>query len=274
MELTFSTQTTMRQLRRAASHAPMLDAETERTLLAEASTGSEEALRRVVLSHLRLVLSIASRYAGRGVPPADLIGEGVLGLVEAARRFDPGRGTRFGTYAAFWVRAFVRRHALDNRRLVPTPSTRNGRRILWGMRTIQREIEQRHGRPARRDEVAAALHVRDDEVAMVESALAGWDISLGPRDDGSAFDLAGEGPSPEQQAADDEVRALESKRVARALCVLTPREREIIRSRLLSEDTSSLASLGARFGVSRERVRRIQKQAERKLRSVLVQPVA
>lgn len=274
MDLNLGERGSFGRLRREAAQAPMLDADTERRLLAQASRGSSKAMQQIVDSHMRLVLSIVSQYSGRGVSKADLVSEGTLGLLEAARRFDAEKGTRFSTYAAWWVRAFVRRHALSNRRLVGAPSTRNARRIVWGLRTTQRRLEQNLGRAPERGEVASVLGVSEDEVAMVEGALGGWDVPLGAHDDGSTFELPGTLPDPEQETATEQERKLNTHAVAAALSRLSDREREIVRQRLLADDAASLSALGERFGVSRERVRQIQKQAETKLRDELYDRVA
>lgn len=262
-------------LRRAAAGAPMLEAEEEQALIRRAQQdGDERATHRLVAAHLRLVLSVAKSYARGGVSLDDLVSEGSVGLLEAIRRFDPQRGTRFSTYAVWWVRAHIRRYAMANRRIVPAPSTRNARRILGALHRTRKELEQRTGAAPTRDEIAAALDVTAEEIAMVETALAARDVVLGPLDDGTHHDVATSLPSPEQEAAEHQLAALRRRQIADALGVLSEREREIVERRILNEDSSSLASLGAHFGVSRERVRQIQQRAQNKLRSVLLEQVA
>jgi RNA polymerase sigma-32 factor len=266
--------TRLHQLRREAARAPILDVETERSLVKQLAEGSQRALQRLVTSHMRLVLSVAEKHTRQGVSIDDLVSEGSLGLVEAARRFDAERGTRFGTYAAWWVRAYIRRYALANRRMVPVPSTRNARKVLWALRRTEREITQREGRPASREEVAEALGVGPEEVGTVQSVLGGRDVAIGPMDDGTIFEPAGDGPTPEDNAADNETHQHNLQRVTQALARLSEREREVVRQRILEDDSMSLASLGESFGVSRERVRQIQQRAQTKLRSSLVEQVA
>ncbi|MFW6051680.1 MAG: sigma-70 family RNA polymerase sigma factor [Myxococcota bacterium] len=262
-------------LRRQAAKAPILDLETERELVTQLADGSHRALERLVASHMRLVLSIADRYAQRGVAFEDLVSEGAVGLMEAAKRFDPAKGTRFGTYAAWWVRAYVRRHALQNRRIVGAPSTRNARRILWGLRRTEHMLAQRLGRPASREEVAEALDVSSEEVAMVESLIGGRDLPVGPpMPDQVAYEPPDVGPTPEDNAELGQRERIGARLVQQALAKLDDREREIVRRRLLSEDPSSLAKLGESFGVSRERVRQIQERAQKKLRTAIMEQVA
>jgi RNA polymerase sigma-32 factor len=268
------THETLSAYRQAAVAAPLLDVATEQVLIAKFQKGCQASLQKLLASHLRLVLSMAKRYAGHGAAMEDLISEGNLGLVEAARRFDAGRGNRFGTYAAWWVRAHVRRYALANRRIVAAPSTRNARRILAGLRKTQREISQREGRAAVRDEVATMLGVPESDIAMVEAALSGRDIAIGPMEDGTSWELPDQGATPEQLAAHDELAEIRHRRVEQALELLSEREREIVRRRFLQEDAATLAVLGAALGLSRERVRQIEKRAQKKLRNALLDCVA
>lgn len=261
-------------LRLAAKHAPMLDAKSEHELTVRAQAGDTEAMRSLVLAHLRLVVAAAQPYVGGTITLEDLIGEGCLGLMEAASRFDPERGNRFSTYAIWWVRAHLRRYTLANRRIVGSPSTRNARRVLGSITKAKRDITQQLGRPPTRDEVAKALDVEPSDVAMVESSLSVRDLPLGPVDEGVAHEVASFEPSPEEIAADNQRRAEDASAVAQAMRELSHREREIVTHRLIDDDRTSLATLGERFGVSRERVRQIQQRAQLKLRTVLIEKVA
>lgn len=243
-----------------------LSAEEESELVERMRRGDQRALSRLVLAHMRLVASVTGRYSRCGVARADLTSEGVLGLVEAARRFDPERGNRFGVYARWWVRAFVRRYAMANRRIVPAPSTRNGRRILWSLSSARNSIAQREGRPATREELAAELGVTVDEVAMVEGALSGRDVTIGTAPGERDVDPPAHAPSPEELTAAREERRLDAERVASAVRSLPERERVIIRQRYLEPERRTLAELGDHLGLSRERVRQIEKKAHDRLR--------
>jgi RNA polymerase sigma-32 factor len=254
---------------------PLLDAETERRLAAEVQAGSAAALDRLLQAHLRLVRSLARRYEGYGVPSEDLLGEGYLALVEAARRFDPERGARFATYAAWWVRAHLRSHTLDNRRIVGSPSTRAARRIFGRLRATERALTQQLGRTPTRDEVADALGVAPGDVEMVQSSLAARDVALGAREGGRTIDLPDvAGQTPEQRVAQDELRRFQGQAVQRALTRLDAREREIVERRFLDDEPDTLARLGERLGLSRERVRQLERRAQDKLRSALYGSVA
>ncbi len=263
------------RIRRAAIEAPMLDLETEQDNLRRIQeNGDPVALSRLLVSHLRLVLSVAQKYTSHGVSLEDLVAEGNLGLVEAARRFDRAKGTRFSTYAAWWVRALIRRYTIANRRIVGAPSTRNGRRLLSTLRQTQRRLAAELGEQPTRERIAQELSVTAEEVAMVESALSGRDVSLGPTDDGQVIDLPSELTSPEQQAEESELTTLNSEQIARALSRLDERERFIVEKRMLSDEKDTLADIGAAMGLSRERVRQIELRAMQKLRESLFDYVA
>jgi RNA polymerase sigma-32 factor len=255
-------------LRARAQSAPILDLEEEQRLAAAARGGSRAAHDKLLVAHLRLVLRIARGYVKHGVPFEDLVGEGMVGLAEAAQRFDPDRGVRFSAYAAWWIRAHVRRSTLANRRIVPTPSTRAARKLLARLRDTERALAQQLGRRATRDEVAAALGVTPEDVGMVDAALRERDVFVGDVDQGG-MELADAGWSPEQLVADAEQHARSSEAIGRALEALSDREREIVRRRITCEDADTLSVVGEALGLSRERVRQIESKACEKLRSAL-----
>ena len=256
--------------RRTAAQAPMLDAKTESDLLRRVREEQDaRALEELLAAHLRLVVAIAGRFAGAGVSLAELIAEGNLGLTEAARRFDQGKGTRFATYAAWWVRARVRRFAFDNRRIVAAPSTRAARRLLSGMRSAERRLVAVSGEPVTRDRLAALTGTSPEDVAMVEVALSARDVALGAPEDGGV-EIASHDPGPEDALAARENEARVAREVRSALDQLDVREREIVRRRLLEDDAATLTEIGASLGLSRERVRQLEERAIRKLRAALL----
>lgn len=263
---------TIAQLRRAAMTAPMLDADTEGELLrAIQQRDDRRALGRLLAAHLRLVVSVAGRFSRAGLSLSELVAEGNLGLVEAARRFDADKGTRFGTYAAWWVRARISRFAMGNRRIVPLPSTRNARKLLAGMRAVERALQQATGELPTRAQIALATGTSEDDVAQVEVALAARDVAVGPSDDGTSVELDAQGPSPEQQIADCEEARVRDDRIRRALALLDGREREIVQRRILDDEEETLASIGDALGLSRERVRQLEVRAKSKLRAALLE---
>lgn len=257
------------RLRTTTSSDSFLDAETERELIVRYRKKQDQAaLRRLVESHMPLVYGLVARYRRRGDNADDLVSEGRLGLVEAADRFDLGRGVRFATYASWWVRAYVRRYALRNMRIVGAPSTRVGRRLVANLPTVQRKLSQRLGRDPSRDEIAEELGVGVDEVASVMTAFRARDVALDQAFE-ERWSLDESGHDPEQSLARKERQAHVAHRVTEALTGLTPRERLIVERRLLRDDRVTLASLGSVLGVSRERVRQLEKRACDKLRNAL-----
>jgi len=233
-----------------------------------ARTGSRSAHDQLLVAHLRLVLRIARGYVKHGVPYEDLVGDGMVGLAEAAQRFDPERGVRFSAYAAWWIRAHIRRSTLANRRIVATPSTRAARKLIARLRETERALGQQLGRIATREEVAASLGVTADDVGMVDTALRERDVVVGDVEHGGV-ELADFGCSPEQLVADAELRADVERAVDHAVGTLTEREREIVRRRITSDDADTLNVVGQALGLSRERVRQIESKACEKLRTVL-----
>lgn len=255
-------------LQARARTTPVLDPDTEREIVRQARRGSQPARHRLVEAHMRLVMGVAKRYARRGgVAFDDLVSEGALGLMEAVQRFDPSRGTRFGTYAAWWVHAYIRRYAYANRRIVAVPATRNARKVVWALRRARTGIQQRTGRDATREELAEALGVSTGDIEMVEGVLAGRDVPIGPVE--HAMDPPTAGPTPEDEAAERQSRSQAERTVREALGQLSEREREIVRRRILDDDAQTLTRLGQSFGISRERVRQIQQRAHGKLRESL-----
>lgn len=259
-------------IRGIAMEAPMLDPETEQDYLRRIQESNDRvALSALLVSHLRLVLSMAQKYTGHGLPIEDLVAEGNLGLVEAARRFDRSKGTRFSTYAGWWVRALIRRFTVANRRIVGAPSTRNGRRLLSTLRATQRRLAAELGETPSRERVALELEVTPEEVAMVEAALSGRDVSLTPPEDGPVWELPAEAASPEAEVADRQVQSRSAASIAHALSRLDERERIIVERRILSDDQDTLADIGVSIGLSRERVRQIELGARHKLRESLLE---
>jgi len=255
-------------LRARAQSAPILDVDAEHRLAVAARTGSRSAHDQLLVAHLRLVLRIARGYVKHGVPYEDLVGDGMVGLAEAAQRFDPERGVRFSAYAAWWIRAHIRRSTLANRRIVATPSTRAARKLIARLRETERALGQQLGRIATREEVAASLGVTADDVGMVDTALRERDVVVGDVEHGG-MELADFGCSPEQLVADAQLRADVERAVDHAVGTLTEREREIIRRRITTDDADTLNVVGQALGLSRERVRQIESKACEKLRTVL-----
>ncbi|MBT9519311.1 MAG: RNA polymerase sigma factor RpoH [Dechloromonas sp.] len=263
-----------------ANRYPML-AEAEEIRLAERfhNEGDVEAARQLVLSHLRLVISIARGYLGYGLPHADLIQEGNIGLMKAVKRFDPTRGVRLVSFAMHWIKAEIHEYILKNWRLVKVATTKAQRKLFFNLRSLKSDyegVDTLNGTQAA--EVAARLGVKQDEVVEMETRLSGRDIALeGNPDDGD------EAFAPIDYLADsryEPTRVLENKAVARlhdeglheALAALDPRSRRIVEARWLPEgEAATLHDLAAEFDVSAERIRQIEVKALQKMRGVLAE---
>ncbi len=259
--------------RHKAREKPLLSAEVERALLERAQVGDQRAVHDLVESHMRLVVQVASRYAREGLSAHDLVSEGVLGLMEAVRRFDLGHDARFASYSAWWVRACVRRYALANRRIVGGPSTRGARIARARLRQTERMLSQRHGRKPTRAELAEELGVAEHDVELVEVSLSSRDVSLTTDDPsgvgGGTLDLADDTASPEQAVADAEHQAACEGSIRMALKGLSERERAVVHEQFFREDGKSLADVGRALGVSRQRAGQILAGARDKLRARL-----
>ena len=262
----------------AANRYPMLS-EAEESRLAERlhNEGDVEAARQLVLSHLRLVISIARGYLGYGLPHADLIQEGNIGLMKAVKRFDPSRGVRLVSFAMHWIKAEIHEYILKNWRMVKVATTKAQRKLFFNLRSLKNDyegVDTLSGTQAA--EVAARLGVKQEEVVEMETRLTGRDLALeGNPDDGD------EAFAPIDYLADsryEPTRVLENKALARlqneglheALEALDPRSRRIVEARWLSEgEASTLHDLAAEFNVSAERIRQIEVKALQKMRGAL-----
>jgi RNA polymerase sigma-32 factor len=255
--------------RRLARSRALLDAERERALLRHAKEGDAGATRELVECHMRLVVQVASAYARDGISVHDLVGEGVLGLMEAVRRFDLEQPVRFASYAAWWVRACVGRHALANRRIVGMPDTRAARLARTRLRGTERALSQELGRKPACDELAAALGISEADVEQVDAALSGRDVVLVHDGSTSSFEPPDEHDGPEQAVANAESEAQRTRDVQYALAGLDPRERAIVCEHLYTEHAASLTELGRSLGMSRQRAGQILAGACEKLRTEL-----
>jgi RNA polymerase primary sigma factor len=253
--------------RRAAARLrdePNLEPSERRKLEREVYKG-DEARERLVRFNLRLALSIARRYAGRGLPLEDLMQEGTLGLLRAAERYDPDLGYRFSTYATWWIRQAVRRALVEQGRSVRLPEHLVG--LLGRLQRAALTIEQQQGRPATAAELALALDTTVDKVeAALKASLMPASLDAPVTEDGATLAevVADEGPTAGEVAED---RALRSA-VREALSKLTDRERLVIELRhgLDGKPPRTLAEVGEALHISRERARQLEAQALRKLR--------
>jgi RNA polymerase sigma-32 factor len=256
---------------------PILSAEEERSLARRFRDGDDlDAARQLVLSHLRLVVALARGYLGYGLPHADLIQEGNIGLMKAVKRFDPERGVRLVSFAIHWIKAEMHEYILRNWRLVKVATTKAQRKLFFNLRSMKNGLAPLS--PSEVQRVAGELNVKPAEVREMETRLAGKEIGFEPEQDDE------EGFAPVHYLADSESepgRVLEAEESARlrgegldkALAGLDPRSRRIIQARWLREkDAATLHDLAAEFKVSAERIRQIEAKALEKMRKALPAP--
>jgi RNA polymerase sigma-32 factor len=233
-----------------------------------------DSARKLVLSHLRLVVAIARGYLGYGLPHADLIQEGNIGLMKAVKRFDPARGVRLVSFAIHWIKAEIHEYILKNWRLVKVATTKAQRKLFFNLRSLKQNTNTLQPEEVRA--VARQLGVKPEEVVEMETRLSGKDIPLEGSGDDDADRFAPIAYLPDPHA--EPSKALEQAQMARrqetglqeALASLDDRSRAIIRRRWLSEgESATLHQLAAEYGVSAERIRQIESKAMQKMRGLL-----
>ncbi len=233
-----------------------------------------EAARHLVLSHLRLVVSIARGYVGYGLPQADLIQEGNIGLMKAVKRFDPERGVRLVSFAMHWIRAEIHEFVLRNWRLVKIATTKAQRKLFFNLRSMKQGLGTLGAGEVR--EVARKLGVKPEEVVEMETRLGGQDMALEPAGDDEheqyapiAY-LAADNAEPAALLEAEQTARLRSAGLEKALASLDARSRRIIEARWLTENEAlTLHDLAAEFGVSAERIRQIEATALGKMKGLI-----
>jgi RNA polymerase sigma-32 factor len=277
----------------AANRLPMLTLEQEQEFARQWRDNQEmQAAGKLVLSHLRLVVSISRQYLGYGLPHADLIQEGNVGLMKAVKRFDPEQGVRLVSYALHWIKAEIHEYILKNWRMVKVATTKAQRKLFFNLRSMKQgmraEVSDANAHrqslnPDQVNQVADSLHVKPEEVLEMEARMAGGDVVLDPNpgDDGEdAFgpiayltDVRHE-PTAVMEAHQRDV--LSSDGLAMALDNLDARSRRIVEERWLkvNDDGSggmTLHELAAEYGVSAERIRQIEVAAMKKMKATLAE---
>ena len=259
----------------AVNTVPLLTAEREVELgrrLKE--SGDLTAARDLVLSHLRLVVAVARNYMGYGLPQADLIQEGNVGLMKAVRRFDPARGVRLASFAIHWIKAEIHEYILRNWRLVKVATTKAQRKLFFNLRSLKSSTATLS--PAEVKTIATTLDVKESDVVEMEQRLQGHDITIDPApEDGEdrpgpiAF-LADAAEGPAEIVERRQAEGLETEGLARALAALDDRSRRIVKARWLAEgEAMTLHELADEFGVSAERIRQIEAKALQKMKGHL-----
>jgi len=272
----------------AANRVPMLSEAEEQALARRLrDEGDVDAARQLVTSHLRLVIAIARGYLGYGLPHADLIQEGNIGLMKAVKRFDPDRGVRLVSFAMHWIKAEIHEYILKNWRLVKIATTKAQRKLFFNLRSIKASLAQDSGsrqgfNTLGAEEVTAVakqLGVKPEEVIEMETRLTGADVSLEPISDNDedsyapiAYLAADHSIEPSAILERKEYDRLQDEGLSSALASLDDRSRAIVQRRWLvadGEEAATLHELAAEYGVSAERIRQIEVKAMQKMKSKL-----
>ena len=265
---TFSTDDPVRMYLKEIGKVPLLTPEEEQDLAKRMAEGDEEAKRRMAEANLRLVVSIAKRYVGRGMLFLDLIQEGNLGLIKAVEKFDYTKGYKFSTYATWWIRQAITRAIADQARTIRIPV--HMVETINRMRQATNQLVYQNGHEPTPEELAKAMDMsveRVREIQRMAQEPASLESPVGEEEDSSLGDfVADENAEAPGKAAD---RAMVAQQINLALKSLTPREEKVIRLRFGLDDgrPRTLEEVGRDFGVTRERVRQIEAKAIRKLHS-------
>jgi len=260
----------------AVNRVPMLTHEEELDLARRFRRDSDlDAARQLVMSHLRVVVSVARGYAGYGLPQADLIQEGNIGLMKAVKRYDPERGVRLVSFALHWIRAEIHEYVLRNWRLVKIATTKAQRKLFFNLRSMRQGLETL--KPQQVKEIARTLNVSEQDVMEMEARFNGHELALeaDANDEDDAFApiayLATDAESePSRLLEQSETEHRNAVGLGRALEGLDERSRRIIEARWLHEgENATLHDLAAEFGVSAERIRQIEQKAMSKMQASL-----
>jgi RNA polymerase sigma-32 factor len=265
---------------RAVQQFPLLTAEQEQEFALKFRTlGDLEAARMLVLSHLRLVVAVSRQYLGYGLPQADLIQEGNVGLMKAVKRFDPTQGVRLVSYALHWIKAEIHEYILRNWQMVKVATTKAQRKLFFNLKSLKRALGADSAVTTDQAQaIAKELNVSRDEVMEMDRRLSGGDTPLEPvNDDGETVgpiaSLAAENADPAYLVAEAEEAQVMGAQLRAALEGLDPRSRAIVQARWLAdadEKGPTLHDLAAEYGVSAERVRQIEAAALKKIRTLML----
>ena len=256
---------------------PMLSAEEEYTLATRLRIhGDTDAAHQLVTSHLRLVAKLAMGYKGYGLPITDIMSEGNVGLMQAVQKFDPEKGFRLATYALWWVKAAMQEYILRSWSLVKIGTTAVQKKLFFNLRRAKNQIQAYEDgdlNPENLEKISNQLNVPEKEVVNMNRRLSGADPSLNAKissDDGSQTEwqdwIEADTPNQEEEYAEKEEDSIRKDLISESLSVLNERELDIVQTRRLSEETTTLEELSEKYDISRERVRQIEVRALEKIK--------
>ena len=272
--------TTLQRYLAEVRRYPFLTKEEELALFREYQTkDSREAAVKLILSNLRVSVSIAAEYLHTGADHMDLIQEGNVGLMQAIKKFDPTKNVRFYAYAAWWVRAYILRYLLNTYRLVKVGTTQDQRKLFYNLRKEKAKLE-REGYAPDAKLLADRLNVSERDVVEMDQRMGSWELSLDQplsqdNDGGTLLDVlpAQEAPADEQLAS-LQLRRLFRKKLAEFTKTLPERDEDILRNRILSETPVTLEDLGQKYGITKERTRQLEARLITRLRDYIKKDVA
>jgi RNA polymerase sigma-32 factor len=267
----------LEQYSRAIKAYPILTAEEEYSLAVKFKNENDlESARKLIVSHLRLVASIARGYNGYGLPQSDLIQEGNIGLMKAVKRFDPERGVRLVSFAMHWIKAEMHEYIVRNWRLVKIATTKAQRKLFFNLRSMRTGLNTLQ--PSEVNHIARTLNVKPEEVLEMEARLNGHEISLEVNIDDDSDEhyspiayLQDEGLEPLEAMQAKQTEIAETTGLAHALDNLDDRSRRVVEARWLHESgNKTLHELADEFGVSAERIRQIEQKAMQKMKVLML----
>lgn len=258
---------------------PILEKEEEFMLACRLrDSGDVDAAHKLVTSHLRLVAKIAMGYRGYGLPVADLVSEGSIGLMKAVKKFDPDRGFRLSTYAIWWIKASITEYVLKSWSMVKMGTVSSQKKLFFSLRRMKNQLQiidngELSGEQS--EQLAESLNATEQEVRHMNRRLHARDFSLNTpmsqMEDGTEFQdsLVDERPSPESIVGDAQEFSFRSDMLSRAMQDLPERERHILIERRLKDDPVTLEELGDQYGISRERIRQLEVRAFEKVQKAI-----
>ncbi len=263
---------------------PMLEKEEEQMLAVRwRDKGDTEAAHKLVTSHLRLVAKIAMKYRGYGLPVADLVSEGNIGLMKAVKKFDPDLGFRLSTYAMWWIRASITEYILKSWSMVKLGTVASQKKLFFSLRNLKGRLnilDSGELTPDQAQQLSDTMGVSADEITYMNRRLSTRDLSLNAPlsndEEGIEFQdtLVDNSPSPESRYAEAEELGHRSAILRQALKALPERERHIFTERRLKDDPKTLEELGKEYGISRERIRQLEVRAFDKVQKAVTAVIA